>query len=46
MIIAGEFGKMASLRGNKVVSVDLEEATSGIKKVDPELFRVAEVFFG
>jgi len=46
MIIAGEFGKMASLRGNKVVSVDLEEATSGIKKVDPELFKVAEVFFG
>jgi 6-phosphofructokinase 1 len=46
MIMAGEFGKMASLKGNKIVSVDLEVATSGLKKVDPELFKVAEVFFG
>jgi 6-phosphofructokinase 1 len=46
MIMAGEFGKMASLKGNKIVSVDLEVVTSGLKKVDPELFKVAEVFFG
>ena len=46
MIMAGDFGKMASLRGNKVLPVDLEEITVGIKKVDPDILAVAEVFFG
>ncbi len=40
------FGKMVALRGNKVVAVDLSEATKGIKKVDPELYKIAQVFFG
>ena len=40
------FGKMVALRGNKVVAVDLSEATKGIKKVDPELYEIAQVFFG
>jgi 6-phosphofructokinase 1 len=46
MVAAGEFGKMASLQGNQVVSVPLSEATKQLKRVDPELFDVAQVFFG
>jgi len=46
MVHKGEFGKMASLRGNQVVSVPLTEATAQLKTVDPALYSVAEVFFG
>ncbi|MBM4377978.1 MAG: 6-phosphofructokinase [Deltaproteobacteria bacterium] len=46
MVAAREFGKMAALRGNQVVSVPLSEATKQLKRVDPELFDVAQVFFG
>jgi phosphofructokinase-like protein len=46
MVARGEFGKMASLRGNAVISVPLLEATATLKTVDPAYFSVAEVFFG
>jgi len=46
MVRAGEFGRMASLRGSTVGSVPLEEAVGGIKRLDEEIYRVAEVFFG
>jgi phosphofructokinase-like protein len=46
MVHKGEFGKMASLRGNQIVSVPLTEATAHLKTVDPALYSVAEVFFG
>ncbi len=46
MVHRGEFGKMAALRGNRIVSVDLAEATKGIRTVDLELFDIAKVFFG
>ncbi|HEY0376895.1 MAG TPA: ATP-dependent 6-phosphofructokinase [Pyrinomonadaceae bacterium] len=46
MVRAGEFGRMASLRGSTVSSVPLEEAVGGIKQLDEEIYRVAEVFFG
>ncbi|HEX7402229.1 MAG TPA: ATP-dependent 6-phosphofructokinase [candidate division Zixibacteria bacterium] len=42
----GKFGKMVSLQGNKIVPVDLKEATSKTKSVDDELYEIAEVFFG
>src|SRR5215469_4221601 len=41
MVHHGEFGKMAALRGNKIVSVPLLEAISNNRKVDPELIEVA-----
>ncbi len=41
-----EFGKMVSLRGNKIVAIDLKEATSKAKRIDEELYEIAEVFFG
>ena len=46
MVARGEWGRMASLRGNAIVSVPLVEATAKLKTVDPEFFSVAEVFFG
>jgi 6-phosphofructokinase 1 len=46
MVARGEFGKMASLRGNDIVSVDLSAATKELKRVPEEFFKVAQVFFG
>lgn len=46
MVKNKDFGKMVSLRGNKVVSVDLSEAVSKLRTADPELYEVAKVFFG
>jgi 6-phosphofructokinase 1 len=46
MVARKEWGKMAALRGNAIVSVPLVEATAKLKTVDPEFFSVAEVFFG
>lgn len=46
MIAAGEWGQMAALRGNKMVSVPLDVATGGAKLLDEEIYHVAEIFFG
>jgi 6-phosphofructokinase 1 len=46
MVARGEFGKMASLRGNEIISVDLALATKELKRVPEEFFQVAQVFFG
>jgi ATP-dependent phosphofructokinase / diphosphate-dependent phosphofructokinase len=42
----GEFGVMVALRGTEIVTVPLDEATGTLKTVPPELYEVAEVFFG
>lgn len=41
-----KFGKMAALKGNEIVAVDLSEAVSELKTLDPRLYEVAQVFFG
>ncbi|MCK4272740.1 6-phosphofructokinase [bacterium] len=46
LVKEGNFGKMVALRGNKIVAVDLAMATKKIKKVDENLYRIAQVFFG
>jgi 6-phosphofructokinase 1 len=46
MVQAEQWGQMAALQGNKIVAVPLEEAVSGLKRLDEEIYRVAEVFFG
>ncbi len=46
MVKAGEWGRMASLRGTQIVSVPLDEAVHNLKRLDEEIYRVAEVFFG
>ena len=42
----GEWGQMAALRGNRIVGVPLAEAVGELKKLDEEIYRIAEVFFG
>ena len=46
MVARAEWGKMAALRGNAIISIPLAEATSKLKTVDDAFFSVAEVFFG
>ena len=41
MVHRGEFGKMAALRGNKIVSVPLADAIASNRKVDAEMIEVA-----
>ncbi len=40
-----KFGKMVSLRDNKIVSVDIEEAIKQRKTVDLGIYDIAKVFF-
>ena len=42
----GEWGKMVALRGNEIVTVDLEEATEETKTVPDNLYGAARTFFG
>jgi phosphofructokinase-like protein len=46
MVLRGEFGYMAALRGTRIESVPLEEIADRVKPVDEEIYRTAEVFFG
>ena len=46
LVARGEFGKMVSLQGNKIRSVDLKEAVGKLKTVDMELYEMASIFFG
>src|SRR6185295_17646037 len=46
LIREGKFGRMAALRGNRIISESLDEAVKELKRLDEEIYRVAEVFFG
>jgi len=46
MCAAREWGRMAALQGNRVVSVPLDEAVRETKKLSQEIYQVAELFFG
>ena len=46
MLVNKELGKMACLKGNEIGSVDLREAISSSKTINPDLYKVAELFFG
>jgi 6-phosphofructokinase 1 len=41
-----QFGMMAALRGDDIVAVPLADATAQLKTVPPELWKVAQAFFG
>jgi len=41
-----DFGKMVALRGNKIERVSLAEGVGELKTIDPDIYSVAEVFFG
>jgi 6-phosphofructokinase 1 len=46
LVKQGKFGRMASLCGNQVVDVPLEEATTELKTLDLKLYDIAKIFFG
>jgi 6-phosphofructokinase 1 len=41
MVHRSEFGHMAALRGNKIISIPLAEAIASNRKVDPEILNAA-----
>ncbi len=46
LVARREFGKMAALAGNRIVAVDLDAAVAEPKTVSPDLYALAELFFG
>ena len=46
LVRAGQWGQMTALRGTRIVGVALESAVGELKRLDEEIYRVAEVFFG
>ena len=46
LVLAGQFGQMVSLQGNKIVGVPIEQGTGVLKTVDMELYNLAKIFFG
>lgn len=46
LVHKGEFGKMAALRGNNIVAVNISDAVSELKKVDMNIYEIASIFFG
>ena len=46
LVLAGRFGHMVSLQGNKIVAVSLEQGTGTLKTVDMDLYNIAKLFFG
>jgi 6-phosphofructokinase 1 len=44
MIREGRWGHMAALRGTKIITVPLDEAVCDLKRLDEEIYRVAEMF--
>ena len=46
LVLAGRFGHMVSLQGNKIVAVSLEQGTGSLKTLDMELYDIAKIFFG
>ena len=46
LVLDGQFGKMVSLQGNRIVSAPLDEQAITMKTVDPELYSLAKLFFG
>ena len=46
LVLKGEFGMMAALKGNDIVGVPLEDAVGTLKTVDMDLYEIARIFFG
>src|SRR5438270_814668 len=46
MVRAGEWGHMAALQGNRMVSVPFDGALKEVKRLDEEIYNIAERFFG
>ncbi|HEV2916081.1 MAG TPA: ATP-dependent 6-phosphofructokinase [Pyrinomonadaceae bacterium] len=46
MVRAQQWGYMAALHANQIIGIPLAEAVRDIKRLDEDIYRVAEVFFG
>jgi 6-phosphofructokinase 1 len=46
MALNSEWGRMVALRGANIFSIPLEVAVSETKRLDEEIYHVAEIFFG
>jgi ATP-dependent phosphofructokinase / diphosphate-dependent phosphofructokinase len=46
MVMAGNFGQMAALRGTDVIAVPLADAVAELRTVPREYYALAEAFFG
>lgn len=46
LVRRGEWGQMTAIRGNRIVKVSLSDAVGELKRLDEDIYRVAEVFFG
>jgi len=46
LVLKEDYGKMASLQGNKIIGVPLEAAVAKLKTVDMDLYNLAKIFFG
>jgi len=46
LLLDGEYGKMASVKGNGVVSVPLKDAVGVLRTVPKEEYELAKLFFG
>lgn len=44
LVIAGEFGKMVSLRGTEIKAISLEEAVAKISTVPKQLYELTKIF--
>jgi len=46
LVLKKDYGKMASLQGNKIIAVPLDAAVSELKTVDMEFYNIAKILFG
>ena len=46
MVLRGEFGRMAALRGLHMTSVSLEEIADKYRPLEGEIYNTAKTFFG
>jgi 6-phosphofructokinase 1 len=46
LVAAKKWGQMVALRGTRVLSIPLDDAVENIRRLDEEIYQVAEVFFG
>lgn len=46
LVKAKRYGEMSALKGNRITSTLLEKVEGRIKTVNPNVYRIAEIFFG
>jgi 6-phosphofructokinase 1 len=46
LISENKLGEMTSLKGNRITSIPLQKIADGIKTVNMNAYKIAEIFFG